>query len=306
MSDGRIDYGTAVPLSSGASGEVYRAYDAKLSRHVALKFLRSDDPAQVRRLAREAQTQANLPTHPNLCAIYGVGDYEGRPYIAMEYVEGEALDVVGSSLSVEARVRAIADVAAALEVAHAAGLVHRDIKPANIVLARADADGGGGDLRPVLVDFGTVWSADYRTMTRLGHFVGTPAYLAPEQVRGGHDALGPATDVYALGATLYALLTGAPPFDGSEPIRLLHGVLNDPPPRLRARWPEAPRALEAIVARCLEKSPSMRYTRAADLAADLRRHLAGEPVRAQPTRWGTQFAHRARRWRPALRITFAA
>ncbi|MEM6457746.1 MAG: serine/threonine-protein kinase, partial [Acidobacteriota bacterium] len=210
MSGERIDYGTAVPLSSGASAEVYRAYDAKLGRHVALKFLRSDDPAQVRRLAREAQTQANLPTHPNLCAIYGVDTLDGRPYIAMEYVAGEALDAVGATLSVDARVRAIADVAAALSIVHAAGLVHRDIKPANIVLARGGDD---DDARPVLVDFGTVWSADHRTMTRLGHVLGTPAYMAPEQVRGGHDALGPAADVYALGATLYALLIGAPPFD---------------------------------------------------------------------------------------------
>ncbi|MEM6456155.1 MAG: serine/threonine-protein kinase, partial [Acidobacteriota bacterium] len=302
MSIGRVDYGTAVPLSSGGVGELYKAYDAKLGRHVALKFLRSDDPSQVRRLAREARTQANLPTHPNLCAIYGVGDYEGRPYMAMEYIEGEGLDAVGQSLSVDERVRAIAQIAEALSIVHAAGLVHRDIKPANIVLSRS---GGAGDLRPVLVDFGTVWSADHRTMTRLGQFVGTPAYMAPEQVRGGRDALGPAVDVYGLGATLYALLTGRPPFGAASSIHLLHQVLNDDAPRLRAVWPEAPRALEAVFMRCLAKDPAMRYADAAALAADLQRYLAGESVLAPATRWNTRVAHRIGRWRRPLRMALS-
>ncbi|MEM6456156.1 MAG: hypothetical protein AAF772_13755, partial [Acidobacteriota bacterium] len=165
-----------------------------------------------------------------------------------------------------------------------------------------DADGG---LRPVLVDFGTVWSADLRTMTRLGQFVGTPAYMAPEQVRGRRDALGPAADVYALGATLYALLTGVPPFDGQEPIRLLQQVLDDDAPRLRSRWPEAPRALEAIVARCLAKEPSARYASASDLASDLRSQLAGRPVAAQATGWSLRVARRVRGWRRPLQVAIA-
>ncbi|MEM6456134.1 MAG: serine/threonine-protein kinase [Acidobacteriota bacterium] len=323
MSGGRIDYGTAVPLSSGGAGEVYKAYDAKLGRHVALKFLRSDDPVQVRRLAREARAQANLPAHPNLCAIYGVGTLDGRPYIAMEYVEGEGLDAVGGTLSVEMRVRAIADVAAALEVVHAAGLVHRDIKPENIVLAHgadglarsadglardADTDTGteAGTMRPVLVDFGTVWSADYRTMTQLGYFIGTPAFMAPEQVRGGHEALGPAADIYALGATLYGLLIGVPPFDDPDPIHLLHQVLNDDAPRLRSRWRSAPRELEAIIACCLAKEPARRYASASDLAADLRSYLAGQSVQAQAQRWDTRIAQRVRGWRRPLQVVAVA
>ncbi|MEM9970007.1 MAG: hypothetical protein AAF762_02755 [Pseudomonadota bacterium] len=123
---------------------------------------------------------------------------------------------------------------------------------------------------------------------------------------GGHDALGPAADVYALGATLYALLIGAPPFDDPEPIHLLHRVLNDPPPRLRARWPSAPPALEAIVDRCLAKDPGMRYPSASALAADLRAHLAGAPVKAPSARWPTRVAHRLRSWRHPLRAAIAA
>ncbi|MEM6456133.1 MAG: serine/threonine-protein kinase, partial [Acidobacteriota bacterium] len=313
MSGERIDYGTAVPLSSGGAGEVYKAYDAKLGRHVALKFLRSDDPAQVRRLAREARTQANLPTHPNLCAIYGVGDYEGRPYMAMEHIAGEALDAVAQTLSVAQRVRAIAQIAEALSIVHAAGLVHRDIKPANIVLAR-DGDGDGGEdadhgLRPVLVDFGTVWSADLRTLTRLGQFVGTPAYMAPEQVRGGHDALGPAADIYALGATLFHLLTGRLPFAADQPIEALRQVLDDEAPRLRAVRPDLAADvsidLERVVLRCLAKDPADRYGSTAALAADLRRCLRREPIAAGRPRWNTHLMRRLRRLKLPLRALAA-
>ncbi|MEM6457337.1 MAG: serine/threonine-protein kinase, partial [Acidobacteriota bacterium] len=299
MSD-RIDYGTAVPLSSGGTAEVYKAYDARLGRAVALKFLRRDDPQQVERLLREARALAHLPVHENLCTIYGVGTQNGRPYIAMELIEGVSLREARAQLTRSERVQVVMQIASALERVHAAGLVHRDIKPANIVLARR-AD---GTPRPVLVDFGTVWLPSEATMTRLGQWLGTPAFMAPEQVIGGHRTLGPATDVYGLGGTLYHLLIGRPPFDGPADLTLLQRVIHDPPTPPRALDATLSPALEAIVLRCLRKEPAARYADAGALADDLQRHLADEPLARATTQqrtWDRRLLQRARRWRTPLR-----
>ncbi|MEM6455289.1 MAG: serine/threonine-protein kinase, partial [Acidobacteriota bacterium] len=299
MSADRIDYGTAVPLSSGGMAEVYRAYDARLGRPVALKFLRREDPEQVERLLREARALAHLPTHENLCAIYGVGEQEGRPYIAMELIEGEALDEIGEQLTLRERVEVVMQIAAALEPVHDAGLIHRDIKPTNIVLARR-AD---GSLRPVLVDFGVVWTPREATLTGLGQWLGTPAFMAPEQVVGGHASLGPPTDVYGLGGTLYFLLTGRQPFEGESHLNLLRQVLGDAPTPPRRHAPDVAPDLETIVLRCLRKDSGSRYPSGGALAEDLRRHLADEPLAratSQQRTWDARLLRRVRRWRTPL------
>ncbi|MEM6455290.1 MAG: serine/threonine-protein kinase [Acidobacteriota bacterium] len=304
MSSMRNKYRTAIPLAHGGMAEVYRTHDAQLGRTVVLKFLRHDDPALVARLRREARAMARMPTHPNLCAIYDVDAQDGRPFIAMEHVDGPSLHDAAPSLSRRETVEIVATIAAALQRVHAMGLVHRDIKPANIVLGRHR----DGTLRPVLIDFGTVWAADARTMTRLGQWVGTPAFMAPEQIVGGHEDLGPPADVYALGVTLYCLLTGVTPFDGGSAVELAQRVLEETPASPRRHAPELSPQLEAIVLRCLRKDPAARYPDAGALAADLTRWLDDRPVDGETRRmtgWRGRLTRRVRQYRGPLRAAVA-
>src|SRR5262245_60820257 len=262
-------------LGSGGMGSVYLASDPQLGRHVALKFLHYNDPVLVVRFLREARAQARVE-HPNICQVHEVGEVEGRPYIAMQYVEGKSLSELRGKLPTEAAVRLVRDVARAVHTAHKTGLIHRDLKPANILVGKDDA----GVLHPWVVDFGLAQDQGEEGLTRTGLISGTPAYVSPEQAQGGH--LDRRTDVYSLGVVLYALLTESPPFAGTTAAGTLVRVLQEEPEPPRKRKPAIPADLETIVLKCLEKTPERRYDSARALADDLDRWLEGEPIAARP------------------------
>lgn len=262
-------------LGSGGMGSVYLAFDPQLDRHVALKFLHFNDPTLVVRFQREARAQARVE-NPNICQIYEVGEVEGRPYIAMQYVDGRSLSELRGRLSTETAARLVRDVARAVHSAHKTGLIHRDLKPANILVSRDD----NGDLHPYVVDFGLAQDQDEAGLTRTGLISGTPAYVSPEQARGA--PLDRRSDVYSLGVALYELLTESPPFVGPSAAGTLVQVIQDEPEPLRKRKPSIPRDLETIVLKCLEKEPERRYDSARALADELDRWLEGDPIEARP------------------------
>jgi serine/threonine protein kinase len=265
-------------LGRGGMGVVYLARQVELKRRVALKMLTGHyGPEELRRFQEEAETAAGL-THTNIAHIYEVGDHEGVPFFSMEYVEGGSLaDVLRKDLpSPEDTARLLIRVARALHFAHQNGVVHRDMKPANILL----------DLErvPKVADFGIAkrLNADSK-LTRTGAVIGTPTYMAPEQAKGDSRHVGPTADVYALGAILYEMLAGRPPFlpeDSAEPIIIR--VLTEDPVSPAFHRPEIPRDLEIICMKCLEKEPRNRYQSAGALAEDLQRFLDDEPVLAKP------------------------
>lgn len=260
-------------LGRGGMGRVHLAWDPMLRRRVALKLLLGDDPERHLRLLREARSQARLD-HPNICRIHDLGEEGGRPFIAMQLIEGRSLAVLRPELGFRAAAALLADVAGAVHAAHRSGVIHRDLKPANILVE------GEGPYRACVVDFGLARDFQALDQTLSWAVLGTPAFMSPEQARG--EALGPATDIYSLGATLYAMLTGNPPYEGSTLAGLLtqqgqHGVR-----KLRRLKAEVPRDLETVTLKCLELSPADRYPTAQALEQDLRRFLAGEPVLARP------------------------
>jgi serine/threonine-protein kinase len=264
-------------IGRGGMGDVWKARDPRLGRFVAIKFLRRDTPEIARRFAREAQVQARID-HDNVCQVYEVGDVEGHAYIAMQYISGGSLKEIRDLATVRDKVEIMVDVADGLHAAHQAGLIHRDVKPANVLVERTDDD----DWRPFVVDFGIARDVDSRgDVTQSGMVLGTPAFAAPEQVRGETRNLDRRTDVYSLGATLYWFLTDRPPYDGGYP-EVLAGITDrepQPPHRLN---PEIPVDLETIVLKCLEKEPDRRYSTAREVSEDLRRFLSGEPITARP------------------------
>ena len=210
-------------------------------------------------------------------AIHEFGEHEGRHYFSMDFVEGRNLAQIAGGCPVAARSAAewLKAIAEAVQFAHQRGVLHRDLKPQNIML---DAAG-----RPRVTDFGLAKNlAGDSTLTRTGAVMGSPSYMSPEQARGRNDLVGPGSDVYSLGAILYELLTGHPPFFGKTPMDTLAQVVNDDPFRPRSLNPSAPVDLETICLKCLEKEPARRYPTARELEADLGRFLAGEPVQARP------------------------
>lgn len=271
-------------LGTGGMGTVYQAFDPALGRTVALKFLHRNDPQQAERFLREARSQARI-NHPNICPVHEVGEVEGRPYIAMRYVDGRSLAEVWPELPVESRIRLMRDVALAVHAAHKSGLIHRDLKPGNVLVEAADgrlgeASGESSGLHPFVVDFGLAQDQDEPGLTRTGMITGTPAYLSPEQAQG--EPLDRRSDVYSLGVMLYEVLSGQPPFQAATPAALLVRLLQEEPPPLRKRAAAVPRDLETIVMKCLEKDPARRYDSARALAEDLDRYLDGEPIQARP------------------------
>ena len=277
-------------LGEGGMAEVFKAYEPRLKRLVALKFLRVQHPELALRLLREAQMQARVE-HPNICRVYDVGEIEGRPFIAMQYVEGPTLDKVASKMSLEQRVLALRDVAEALHAAHREGLIHRDLKPANILVEEMP----DGRFRPYVTDFGLAKETAAPNLSQTGTITGTPQYMAPEQIRGDAAVLDRRTDVYGLGATLYEALALRPPFEGGTAMDVMVKVLADEPARLRQIDPSVPRDLETVVLKCLEKEPQRRYESAKALAEDLSRYLDGEPVSAQPATLLYRVAKKARK-----------
>jgi serine/threonine-protein kinase len=283
-------------IGHGGMGTVYRAYDRSLKRAVALKFLRSEDPALVERFLREAQVQAQID-HEHVCRVYDVGVLDGRAYIAMQLVEGEPLDVASPTLerlSIEQKVRILQQVAEGIHAAHRAELIHRDLKPSNIMLERAE----DGKLKPCVLDFGLARAREATAGSAaagasLGLVAGTPNFMAPEQARGESAVLDRRTDVYGLGATLYALLAGRPPFEGEGSEDVLRKVVHDEAPRLTS----VPEDVATIVAKCLDKQPSRRYESARALAEDLGRYLDGEPIHARNASLSYRLLKKARKHR---------
>jgi serine/threonine-protein kinase len=262
-------------IGRGGMGDVYKARDTRLNRNVALKFLRRDDPHLVERFTREARAQAKVG-HDNLCPVYEVGEVEGHPYIAMKYVAGGSIKEIADLVSLRERATIMVDVADALHAAPQAGLIHRDIKPANILVERNP----DGSWRPFVVDFGIAREMDSNDLTVSGMVLGTPAFSAPEQVRGESSTLDRRTDVYGLGATLYWFLTGQAPYAGTYP-EIVSGVAQrepEPPHRIDRGIPVD---LETIVLKCLEKEQDHRYPTAREVSEDLRRFLGGEPIEAR-------------------------
>jgi serine/threonine-protein kinase len=271
-------YDVEAVLGRGGMGVVYRARHRKLNRTVALKMIlagayaSSPDRA---RFQREAEAVAAL-RHPNVVQVYDSGEAGGRPYFAMEFVEGGTLadKLAGTPLPARPAADLVAALAGAVQAAHACGVVHRDLKPANVLLT---ADG-----TPKVTDFGLARHVEAGPgLTLSGTRVGTPSYMAPEQALGRSRAIGPATDIYALGATLYELLTGRPPFQGESAAETERQVIAADPVSPSRLNPRVPRDLETICLKCLHKDPARRYPSAAALADDLRRFLDGAPIAAR-------------------------
>ena len=255
-------------IGRGGMGVVYKARQRDLNRLVALKMILASEWASAEEIARfqvEAQAAARL-RHRNVVGIYEVGEEAGRHFFAMDFVEGKSLSAViaRQPLSPEQAARWMVQIANAVEHLHVQGLIHRDLKPSNILI---DAEG-----EPMVTDFGLakVFDADGGA-TRTGAILGTPSYMSPEQAAGRNALVGVRSDVYSLGAMLYEMLSGRPPFKEENPLDTLVQVLEGEPTLLRRLVANVPPALELICFKCLEKDPERRYGTAAELAADLTR-----------------------------------
>lgn len=262
-------------IARGGMGVVFRAKHTTLQRLAAVKMILSGGLAsdlELKRFLTEAEAVATLD-HPGIVSIYEIGRHEGRPFFAMALIEGGSLASRLAKAPLPAREAAqiIAETADAIEYAHSRGVLHRDLKPANILL--------DGDGRPKVTDFGLARRTDSEDdLTRTGQILGTPGFMSPEQALGRGKHVGPACDIYSLGAVLYAALTGRPPFQAATALETVQQVVEEQPLPPRLLNSAIPRDLEKICLKCLAKEPSQRYLKASDLAADLRRHLNGEPV----------------------------
>ncbi len=280
-------------LGRGGMGVVYKVRQRKLNRIVALKMFSGSvaTSAERVRFCTEVEAVAQLQ-HPNIVQVFEVGDHDGRPYYSLEFAQGGSLAQAlrGQAYPPREAALLLAPLAGAIDHAHQHGIIHRDLKPANILLHCApgspehDANGSApiSAFIPKIADFGLAQRQGDLRQTQTGQIVGTPCYMAPEQVDGGRQPVSGCTDVYALGVILYEMLTGRPPFQGSSVIATLEQVRKHvpvPPSRLQ---PRLPRDLETICLKCLEKEPARRYASAAELAHDLRRFLANQPILARP------------------------
>jgi hypothetical protein len=263
-------------LGHGGMGVVYRARQLALDRVVALKMLLAGPHAGREEMARfrtEAEAIARVQ-HPNIVQVYETGTHDGRPYLSLEFCPGGSLEnqLAGKPLPPREAAALVRGLATAVQAAHDARVIHRDLKPANVLLA---ADG-----TPKITDFGLAKRLDAVGRTQTGAVLGTPAYMAPEQAAGRKD-VGPAADIYALGALLYEALTGRPPFVAGTPMDTLLQVLERAPAPPQVLNPAVPRDLQTICLKCLEKEPARRYSTARALAEDLGRWLAGEAILAR-------------------------
>ena len=290
------DYELIQEIARGGMGIVYAARQKSLNRIVALKKILHGTLAnaeQVRRFRAEAEAAARLH-HPGIVGIYEIGEHEGQQYFSMEYIEGSNLAEVVREGPVPARRAAelLKTISVAVAYAHQHGVLHRDLKPSNVLVDEHD--------QPHVTDFGLAKLLTGDTdLTLSGQMLGTPSYMSTEQAAGDRAALGPATDIYSLGALLYHLLTGRPPFVAATVAETLRLARETEPAALRSLEASVPPDLETICLKCLAKEPQRRYATAQELAADLERFLRGEPIHARPV---TRF-ERAWRWcrrEPAL------
>jgi tRNA A-37 threonylcarbamoyl transferase component Bud32 len=271
-------YEILAELGRGGMGVVYRARQTKLGRTVALKMILAGAHAGETDLARfrtEAEAIARLQ-HPNIVQVYEVGEHGGLPYFSLEFCVGGSLEnkLGGTPLPPREAAALVEVLARAMQAAHDKGIIHRDLKPANVLLAE--------DGTPKITDFGLAKKLDEAGQTASGAVMGTPSFMAPEQAAGKRDAIGPACDVYALGALLYEGLTGRPPFRGPSAMDTIMQVVADEPVPPRQLLSRTPKDLETICLKCLQKDPVRRYPSAAALAEDLRRFQAGESILARP------------------------
>ncbi len=283
-------------VGRGGMGVVYKARQQALDRTVAIKMILAThlaSPEHIRRFQVEAWAAARL-RHPNITQIHDVGQQHGQHYFTMEYIEGESLAqrIARQRLSFDAIVRLLSIVARAVDHLHAQGVVHRDLKPSNILLDR--------DEQPYVTDFGLAKVfVPGSQATNTGVIAGTPSYMAPEQASGHSSEVGPAADIYSLGAILFELLTGEPPFRRENPLDTLLDILGREPRYPRQLNPRVPHGLELICLKCLAKSPADRYRSAAALADELERFARHEPLSVRPPNLIDQLTHWTRR-EPAL------
>jgi WD40 repeat protein/predicted Ser/Thr protein kinase len=265
-------------LGKGGMGVVYKARQRGLGRIVALKMILHAEHAgeqERQRFQAEAEAVARLQ-HPNIVQIYEVGEQRGLPYFSLEYCAGGSLEtkLSGTPLPPREAAQLVQTLAEAMQAAHDKGILHRDLKPANVLLTE------DGTLK--ITDFGLAKKLGEKGQTQTGSIMGTPSYMAPEQADGKSKEIGPAADIYALGAILYELLTGRPPFKAATALDTVLQVLSDEPVPVRRLQPKAPRDLETICLKCLHKEPSKRYASAEAMKKDLQRFLDDEPILARP------------------------
>jgi serine/threonine protein kinase len=272
------DYELLAEIARGGMGVVYRARQKGLNRLVALKMIlagRLAGPDDLKRFLAEAEAAARLQ-HPNIVQVHEVGEVDGQHFFSMEFIDGPTLAqrLADGPLPSRTAARYVRDIARAVHYAHANGVLHRDLKPSNILLDARD--------EPHVTDFGLAKRLGGGSgQTRTGAVMGTPSYMAPEQAAGKTRDLGPACDVYGLGAVLYECLTDKPPFCSESPLDTLTHVLDREPVPPRLLNPKADRDLEIICLKCLEKDPRHRYASAEALAEDLDRYLNGESISAR-------------------------
>jgi eukaryotic-like serine/threonine-protein kinase len=273
------DYELLDEIARGGMGVVYKARQISLNRLVALKMVLAGPLAgneAMKRFYLEAEAAAKLQ-HPNIVAIHEVGRHDGLPYFSMDYIEGSNLEsmVREHPLPPQQAAHYVRTIAETIHYAHQCGILHRDLKPSNVIIDRQD--------QPRITDFGLVkWLAGDSNLTATDQVLGTPTFMPPEQAAAKHSLIGPPSDVYSMGAILYDLLTGRPPFRSATTMDTLRQVLEDEPAAPRLLNPEVPRDLETICLKCLQKEPHRRYATAALLAEDLQRFLSGKPIAARP------------------------
>jgi tRNA A-37 threonylcarbamoyl transferase component Bud32 len=296
------EYRIVEEVARGAMGIVYRAEQKRLGREVALKVMLTGEhssEADVRRFTREAQALARL-RHPNIVPIHDIGEVDGRHYFTMDFVEGQTLSQIlqERELAVTEALHIIEQVADAVAAAHTRGVIHRDIKPSNIML---DSDGG-----VLIMDFGLAKSAGTESKhTRDGTTIGTPGYMPPEQAKGELSRVDERSDIYSMGAVLYEMLAGRPPFGGTNLLEIVLAVINEDPPRPRTVNSRLSRELETIVVKCMEKDPARRYHTAAELRDEIRRYRSGEPIHAQPPSFFYLLNKKVRKHRGGLTMVAA-